>query len=108
MKTITDLPKIELFNIDFLKKVISESSRFYIVDSRDFSKAYVGKKKNKSVNVKYEDWYFQRIVYHLDYYNLTDVVICQVDKKKYVVTAQLFLLLTGNNTQAKITLEKGE
>jgi hypothetical protein len=99
------LPQIELFNIELLQKVINQSTKFYIVDSRAFNKAYGGKNKNKSIDVKYEDWYVPRIVYHLNYYNLTDVVICQVEQRQYVITAQLFLLLTGNNLQAKITLE---
>jgi hypothetical protein len=99
------LPKIELFNIDLLKKVVNESTKFYIVSASDFNKVYNQKKKSGSLNVKREDWYSDRIAYHLNYYNVTDLVICEVGTKQYVVTAQLFLLLHGNNLQAKITLE---
>ena len=99
------LPKIELFNIDLLKKVVSESTRFYIVSATDFNKVYNQKKKSSNINVKYEDWYATRIAYHLNYYNVSDLVICEMESKQYVITAQLFLLLTDNGMQAKITLE---
>lgn len=99
------LPKIELYDVDFVKKVINESTRFYIVDCKDFDKVYNRKKKNSSLNVKYEDWYATRIAYHLNYYNVSDLVICEMESRQYVITAQLFLLLNGNGLQSKITLE---
>lgn len=99
------LPKIELYNIEAIKKVINESSRFYIVDCKDFNKVYNSKKKSIDLKVKYEDWYATRIAYNLGYYNVTDLVICEVESKQYVITAQLFLLLNDNGQQAKIVLQ---
>jgi hypothetical protein len=102
------LPKIELFNIDLVKKVINSSTRFYIVDSREFNKVYNSSKKNGNLNVKYEDWYAHRIAYNLNYYNVTDLVICETESKQYVFTAQLFLLAKGDGLQARITLENNQ
>jgi hypothetical protein len=99
------LPKIELYDLDFVKKVINESKKFYIVDCNDFNNTYNGKSESNDLNVKYEDWYATRISYHLNYYNVSDLVICETELKQYVITAQLFLLLTDNGMQAKITLE---
>ena len=101
---LKQLPKIELYNVDVIKNVINKSSNFYIVDCKDFNKAYNSKKGSIDLKVKYEDWYATRIANKLGYYNITDLVICEVESKRYVITAQLFLLLNDNGQQAKIIL----
>ena len=92
--------------IHFDDIVSSDSIDFVSIDfdCNEFNKVYNKKKKNGSLNVKYEDWYAERIAYHLNYYNVTDLVICEMEAKQYVITAQLFLLLNGKNLQAQITL----
>jgi hypothetical protein len=68
----------ELFDINSLKTIIRESSKFYVVDSNDFNRA------------SNQNWYAERVIYQGHYYSATDLIICELDNEQYIVTPKLF------------------